>query len=167
MHGTAYIFINYLQAGRLGHVGWGFSVGDDRYFFGSADHLWVHHSMLSVPAWLDYMSVVPGGNIDWWTQQGSREEMLSIMREGTHIRYHDFKTVSVNTAKPEQAIAEATKLSHEGWDVLRHNCVHQTHQILSLYGAGALLPSSFIPIPRVWFGGITGPPQFLRDHDRL
>lgn len=167
MQGQAYIFINYLQAGGLGHIGWGFTVGDGRHYFGAVDHLWGQDSMLSLRAWLRYSRVLSGENIDWWGKVGSEEEMLEAMRAGHHIKYHDFKVLSVESAQPELAIKEAEAIEGAGWHVLTSNCVHQTYRVLSSYGAACLLPPPVVPIPRIWFNFIASPPQFLRPANQL
>jgi len=165
VRGLAYVFINFEQAARCGHVGWGVSLGDGQNFhFGSTDHLY-KHSYLNLPALLRYMQVSPGGDLDWWAHVGTESEMLATMRTGHHIRYHAYKVVEVNQPNPERAIAAAELLRHAGWHVMQNNCVHHVHSVLSGYGNTAGLPNPNTPvtnvIPRRWFGAIERPPIML------
>ena len=170
MPGQFYVFINYEQAARFGHVGWGVRVGEDEYFFGSTDHLW-KHDWWDLAAWLRYMDVPPDGDIDWWVERGSRSEMLETMRRGHHqrsgyhIRYHAYKAIEVPRALPERAIEAAHKLRVMGWNLSRHNCVHQTFMILSEYCEQHDFPNPVNNlthlIPKRWFQLLPGKTELL------
>lgn len=123
--------------------------------------------MNDLRAWIEYSCVTPGNDMDWWLESGSRDEMLATMSAGHHIKYHDYKVVEVENAQAQLAIEFAQEISQRGWHVISHNCVHHTHQILSRYGAGSVLPSPLIPIPRLWFKSIATSPQFLRTRNCL
>ncbi len=162
--GTIYAFINTVQAARFGHVGWGFQLGPDRYLFGSSDHLF-KHSHFDLRAWWNYMHVPRNGEIDWWAEEGNREEMLSMMRKGhhekyrgRHIQYHLFKELQLDKVKPELAVSKAEELKSGGWDLTRHNCVHHAYLIFSSYSTNHKLPDPFADplnlIPKSWFARI-------------
>src|SRR5438309_1592527 len=89
MVGHAFVFINVVQAARFGHVGWGFSLDldKDRYFFGSTDHLW-RHDWWDLAAWMNYAQLKPGDENDWWSEEGTLDDMRRVMSKGHHIRYH-------------------------------------------------------------------------------
>lgn len=163
MQGSAFVFINLIQAARFGHVGWGFSLaeGQDRYYFGSTDHLF-RHPWWNLAAWMRYAHLETGVNNDWWSEIGTRKEMLRIMHGGHHSRYHITyhvgKEIAVPAAHPDEAIALAGKLDNGGWSLLVNNCVHQTYSVLTEYGA--TLPKPIEPftnvMPKKWFAAIEG-----------
>lgn len=163
MKGDAYVFINYEQAGYLGHIGWGFSLEQNKFLYGSTDHLWNR----SYPQWhllelIRYMKVEASKNNDFWYETGTEQQMLEVMKAGFHVRYHAYKVIAVEQALPEaaQAVAEATK--EIGWMVLNNNCVHQTHRVLEAYGA--LLPcikKAEHGLPKLWFSKIQSAPICL------
>ena len=152
----AYVFINYRQACGFGHVGWGFSIDDNRYYFGSTDHLWRAGSRYAASRWWKYMRVPPGEDVDWWATSGSREEMLTIMSAGPHIRYHAYKSCVVEKARIQAVIKAAGETCLGGWGILHNNCIHQTYGILNQYGAQLPYPRSGMSnfIPRLWFNAI-------------
>ncbi len=165
MRGLAYVFINFEQAARCGHVGWGISLGDGQNFhFGSTDHLY-KASYLNLPALVKYMQVLPGGDIDCWAHVGTESEMLESMRGGHHIRYHAYKLLEVEQPNPDKAVSAAESLRHAGWHVTLNNCVHHVHSVLSGYSTSARLPDPNQPltnlIPRRWFAAIQRPARTL------
>ncbi|MBS2002079.1 MAG: hypothetical protein JST44_11280 [Cyanobacteria bacterium SZAS LIN-5] len=167
-YGAAYVFINFEQAMALGHIGWGFKVEPGRYFFGSTDHLWNREYPMWHPGELiRYMDVPAGANNDYWSAFGTEEEMLTVMRSGPHVRYHSYKRVPVAVPNPAAAIAFAEALKHNGWNVARNNCVHQSHAVLTQY-SGPILPNPHTTldrIPRRWFAAIQAEEMVL--HDRV
>jgi hypothetical protein len=155
--GAAYVFINFEQAMTLGHIGWGLKVEENRYFFGSTDHLWNRKYPLWHPAELiRYMDVEPGKNNDYWSAFGTEDEMLTMMRSGSHVRYHSYKRLPVLNPDPAAAIMLAETMKDVGWNVVQNNCVHQSNAILTKYG-GMILPNAYTPanrIPGNWFADI-------------
>lgn len=156
--GKAYVFINYDQAVGFGHIGWGFHIAGDTYYYGSTDHLWNTKYALWDPVELiKYMNVNPSGNNDYWSAQGTEEQMLQTMRLGRHVRYHSYKVVTTPKASPLLARAYADSMRENGWNVLLNNCVHQSYQILTKYGGKDILPCPYKLInrfPRKWFDSI-------------
>jgi hypothetical protein len=160
MLGEAFVFINYKQAAHFGHIGWGFKLDEtDRYLFGSTDHL-IHHNLFDVVSWIKYMKVETGGDTDFWLHEGTRDEMLHMMKAGHHIRYHHYKSIPVVNPNIEAAASAATRSGLCGWAVFTNNCVHQTFSVLEAYGAELPPPPPIIKgyglIPRVWFQHIEG-----------
>lgn len=155
--GSLYVFINFEQAMTFGHIGWGFYVEENSYLFGSTDHLWNRSYPMWHPSELyRYMDVEPGRNNDYWSSLGTEEEMLQTMQSGNHVRYHAYKRVLVRDPAPAAAITFGQTMKNIGWNVLRNNCVHQSHAILTKYG-GMILPNPHTPLdrlPRKWFGQI-------------
>ncbi|CAN5728159.1 hypothetical protein BH10CYA1_BH10CYA1_50380 [soil metagenome] len=167
--GAAYIFIHFEQAMALGHVGWGLLVEENRYFFGSTDHLWNRKYAMWDPAELiRYMDVPPGQNNDHWSAFGTEEEMLNMMRSGPHVRYQSYKRLPVLTPDPAAACRFAETMNDIGWNVVRNNCVHQSNAILTKYG-GMFLPNTNTPlgrIPRKWFAAIEAEENILEPRVR-
>lgn len=155
--GAAYVFINFEQAVTLGHIGWGFRVEENRYFFGSTDHLWNRqYPLWHVPELIRYANVEPHFNNDYWSACGTEREMLETMRAGNHVRYHAYKRIPVSNPDPASAIMLAETMKDIGWHVTKNNCVHQSNAILTKYG-GMILPNAYTPlnrIPRHWFKAI-------------
>lgn len=165
MSGFGYVFVNFEQAARFGHVAWGFSLPDGQtYCWGSTDHLW-RFAWWDLPAWIRYMSVPAGHHIDWWCETGSQSDMLKMMKSGPHIRYHAYKAVAAEQLAPDAARATALSQRLNGWDVAGNNCVHQTYKVLSSYGCNGAIPDPATDplnlVPRVWFSRISGQEQLL------
>lgn len=161
MNGRFYLFINFRQAATLGHVGWGFKLDDaDNFMFGATDHLW-RHKWWDLFGWVDYLNTLPGEPTDWWSDVGSEEQMLEVMKSTRrHIWYHACKVVDVPTADPERARQAALRTGKAGWNALSNNCVQQTFEIVSAYNCDGIIPNpwtnSFQLIPRIWFDSIDG-----------
>ncbi|MBU6451776.1 MAG: hypothetical protein KGS72_08370 [Cyanobacteria bacterium REEB67] len=138
---SAFIFINREQALRFGHIAWGFELASGQYFYGSTDHL-LRRPIWDVLALARYASVAPGDDVDYWSGQGDFDTMIGDMASGPHIRYHACKELPVPAAeaRPEPAKVMAESFKEGGWSVLANNCVHQTHRLLSTFGAAHLLP---------------------------
>ncbi|MBZ0187261.1 MAG: hypothetical protein K8F91_13525 [Candidatus Obscuribacterales bacterium] len=166
VNGRFYLFINYRQAARLGHVGWGLRFADGKTcLFGSTDHLYRHH-WWDLPGWIDYMYVPQGKNNDWWSALGSESDMYRAMSTcGPHIWYHDCKVVEVEQFYAEAAVEFAMSLKTAGWSVLNNNCVQQTYEIARIYGSGEKVPSpwrnSLLLVPRLWYPQVEGSPVLL------
>jgi hypothetical protein len=154
----SFIFINYHQALRFGHVAWGFALspgespGENqgkRYCWGSSDHL-LRTPMSDLISLAKYSYVPPGGDIDFWCEQGSFEQMLESMSQGHHIQhqeihyhinYHAYKELhqenqSGNSAR---ALQELELIRAGGWSLLTNNCIDQTYRLLAAYGSGDAL----------------------------
>ena len=161
MPGNFYLFINFNQALRLGHVGWGFQIDESGLFlFGSTDHLY-HHPWWDLPAWVDYLYVAPGEKTDFWCQTGDEGTMLETMSSTrAHIWYHACKKVKVGDASPAAARKTVDWLETAGWSLLVNNCVQHTYSIATEYGVGRDMPdpwrSAVRQIPRVWFAAVEG-----------
>ena len=159
MEGLAFVFINFIQASGFGHVGWGFVLDEnqERFYFGSTDHL-VKDPWWDLIGWIKYTHVDANGHNDWWSEIGERERMMHVMSRGHHIRYHAAKLIKVPQSCPDRAFATAEGMRAAGWSLLVNNCVHQTHSVLSDYGASLPPPSSPLTnlIPKRWFETIDG-----------
>ncbi len=163
--GEIYSFINFEQAAKFGHVGWGFQMEDGSYFYGSSDHLW-KHDWWDLAAWVRYMHVPPEGDIDWWAEQGTKSDMLQTMKSGMspqsgyHIRYHAFKQIELEAPLANRAFDAAQQLKMGGWSLAKHNCVHQVYLVLSNYSKHHNLPNPFEDplnlIPKTWFARVDG-----------
>src|SRR4051812_32667574 len=121
MQGRAFVFLNQVQALRFGHVGWGFQLADDAYYFGSTDHLY-RHRWWDLPGWLRYAHVEPEGDNDWWEQTGDLNTMFQVMGRGHHIQYHLANVIAVRSCDPHGAIAVAREKRTGGWSVTNNNC---------------------------------------------
>lgn len=167
--GLAFVFINFEQAAGFGHVGWGFQLDSDTYYYGSTDHLWnLKYPQWYLPELIRYMDVQPSVNNDYWAESGSLEDMLQCMRSGPHVRYHAYKCFTVESARAEHARQIADSMKDNGWNVLRNNCVHQSYQILSAYG-GKILPCPYKLInrlPQRWFSLVPGEAVEIARHKR-
>jgi hypothetical protein len=159
MDGLAFVFINFVQAGRCGHVAWGFLLDPEaqRYYFGSTDHL-LKDPWWDLLGWIRYAHVDPHGHNDWWSETGTHSQMIAMMHKGHHIRYHAAKVIPVRNALPDKGFEKAEALKSAGWSVLNNNCVHQTYSVLTEYGADLPAPGSAVAhvIPKKWFAAIAG-----------
>ena len=90
------------------------------------------------------MNVEHQANNDFWIETGTREEMLEIMRAGSHVRYHAFKTLPVKEPKILHTKALTETMTQIGWNVATNNCVHQTYELLTTYGATLPNPTKSI-----------------------
>jgi hypothetical protein len=159
MNGLAFVFINYVQAARCGHVGWGFLLEEqtETYYFGSTDHL-LKDPWWDLIGWLRYAHVEPAGHNDWWCETGNKARMFEMMHTGHHIRYHAAKIIQVTKPAPQLAFEKAESLKQAGWSLLINNCVHQTYSVLSDYGAALPAPAAPVTnlVPKRWFSEIQG-----------
>ena len=164
MSGRAYIFINYKQAARFGHIGWGFSLDDGSVFFGSTDHLY-RHKWWDLYGWIKYMFVPPAQHTDWWAEIGSEASMLETMKAGHHIRYHAYKIITVDHPSPDRARQAAESMKLAGWTVLGNNCIDQAYRIVQDFGGAHQLPAPYGAvahlIPRKWFAAIESESRYL------
>lgn len=164
LEGSILAFINYKQAAQFGHVAWGFRLDEHSYYFGSTDHLW-KHDWWNLAAWWRYMDVPPHGDIDYWAASGSKEDMFKMMRSGPHIRYHAYKEICLDESSPSAAINVAEELKAGGWNLAKHNCVHQAFLVFSNYSKTHCIPSPFADplnmIPKTWFARIDSSVQSL------
>lgn len=160
MHGQAFVFINFEQAARFGHIGWGFHLGEDDYYFGSTDHLWNRaYPLWHLPELIRYMDVPAHENNDYWAQRGTFDEMMHTMHRGKHVRYHTYKSIQVQHPDPLGAKALADEMRDKGWNVGLNNCVQQSYHILTKYGAVSLPNPKHILLyrfPKIWFAHIEG-----------
>lgn len=167
--GAAYVFINFEQAMQLGHVGWGFKVEENQYLFGSTDHLWNRKYPFWHPIELfKYMDVPPGENNDYWSELGTEDDMLRMMRSGPHVRYHSYKRIPVVNPDAVAAVNFAENMRDIGWNLAQNNCVHQSNAVLTKYG-GNILPAFGNPIeivPRNWFAAIAAEEMILESRIR-
>jgi hypothetical protein len=164
MHGEFFVFINFDQAAGFGHIGWGFLVGGERYYFGSTDHLWnTEYPMWHPLELIRYMNVAPQDNNDFWAELGSFDDMLHTMRRGQHVRYHAYKALPVEKAEPLRARALADQLRVTGWNVFFDNCVHQTYNVLTRYGVTDLPDPDRLShrFPKTWFDKIEAEPVIM------
>lgn len=174
--GSVYAFINFKQAAGLGHVAWGFQLDQNLYRYGSADHLW-RLDWWDLAAWLRYMHVAPGGDIDWWHEDGTRDDMLSAMKTGygkdgrRHIFYHAYKQLDCELFSAPRAVEFTAEIERQGWHVFNQNCVQQAQRIFLKYSneylgsSGNSLPDPFSNplnlIPKTWFARIPSDPFSL------
>lgn len=111
------------------------------------------------------MHVPAQGDIDWWAEQGSKQDMLKMMSHGHHIRYHAYKELEFEDALPERAFLTAESLKSGGWSLATHNCVHQAYLVFSDYSREHKLPNPFEDpinlIPKKWFARIPANPLSL------
>lgn len=153
--GRAFAFINYRQALKFGHVGWGFATGADEFLYGSADHL-LKRPYRDLIALAKYSYVPAGGDIDFWTGRGSYDTMIDDMTRGHHIYYHAVKEIAVSRPNVEQAETLVERISGGGWCVVGNNCVNQAAGILRAYGASPDKLPEAVVFPRFWFKAIGG-----------
>jgi len=161
--GSAYIFINPDQAVGFGHIGWGFHIGGDRFYYGATDHLWrARYPYWYLPELIRYMDVAPDGSNDFWARTGTYYQMMTEMRIGRHVRYHQYKVLPVLMSNPLLAHTHADKIKNAGWNVVLNNCVHQTYQIITKYGADLPSPYQLLNrFPKNWFESIPAEPLAL------
>ena len=155
---SAFMFINFEQALGFGHIAWGIEVEPGKYFYGSTDHL-LRRPMWDLIALIQYARVKPGDDVDYWSSSGSFDDMLGEMSRGPHIWYHAYKQIAVQAkeAAPLEARAAAEKFKDGGWTLWDNNCVHQTHRVLDIFGAGALIANpKQAPTPVRFFAGAPG-----------
>lgn len=163
----AFVFINFLQALRFGHITWGIQMAKDQFFFGSADHL-LKQPMWNLPHLLTYSRVKAGGDIDFWVKEGSLDFMFDEMTSGKHIRYHSVKRILVHEPFPQKARDCALDLARGGWSLVDNNCLHHTVRVLSAFGLSSqsmpelslLKPHTMVPVN--WFANLEGEAVDLR-----
>lgn len=141
---AGYIFLRPYDVFLAGHVGWGFHLGNSRYFYGSTETI-----LGQVTPYIQ-----AGQNNGWWGEEGTFEMMLRAMRVGKTKPYQKYKKVGVSGAKPAAAkqVALLTKLL--GYGLIGNNCMDHSHMVLKAYGCSLPLPIS--TFPNLWFGLTSG-----------
>jgi hypothetical protein len=143
--GLAYVFLRKDGAAVVGffagHVGWGFQVGEDRFFCGSTENT------SGAPF------VAPGGDNGWWGQEASKEEMFDLFRQ---LNYDAYKVGTVRNSKPEAAKSAAIASKGWGYKGLGNNCLDHVWRILDAYGDVGLPLAQTHPAPNDWFAVYNG-----------
>lgn len=147
--------------------------------------------MTDIVALAKYSHVPPGGDIDFWCEQGSFEQMLESMSQGHHIQhqeiryhinYHAYKELHHDGGNPERALQELELIKAGGWALLTNNCIDQTYRLLDAYGSAAALVDPKLRfrsrrsyagqevkrlstlLPRNWFAAARGESFSLEQH---
>jgi len=124
-----------------GHVGWGFQVGEDRFYYGSTEN------RSGSPF------VAPGEDNDWWAADGTEAEMLARFIE---LDYDGYKVATVREPHPEAARRLAEESQQWGYTGLTNNCLDHLWRILEAYGEPWLPFAQTHPIPNDWFAQYLG-----------
>ncbi len=121
---------------RMGHVGWGYEIGPDSYRFGATEN----------PS--GARQVPPGGDIGWWRDSGSFDQMLRTM-QATNYDHYSCRTTDV--ADATAADAKALAVRDGGYLGIGNNCLDHTYDILTAYGARFATSRKTHLRPRDWY----------------
>ncbi|CAG8451868.1 5405_t:CDS:1, partial [Cetraspora pellucida] len=147
--GEACVFNRILSSYLLGHVAFGFQIGNDQYIYG-ADEGPTHND----PTHLC------GDDKYWWQSTGTRAEMLKQFKDQKYDRY---KCEKVTNPNAENAQNMMTKVKAQKYYVNRvvcfaafndptSNCLTDTISVLTEYNAPGLSISSTLQnVPNDWF----------------
>ncbi|MGB8217316.1 MAG: hypothetical protein WCE94_08445 [Candidatus Methanoperedens sp.] len=152
MRGKAYTFSRRNIPPLVGHVGWGFELGDGTYFFGATEGKY----------FLPYISP-RDDNGAWWGKESSFMAMADQMHK--IWQYDLYKEHLVDDAHPAEAQQMGKAAKTWGYTVvLGNNCMDHVYKIIHAYG----VPPRNLQwpqtnwAPNVWFDNNPGAAYPLR-----
>ncbi|MBV9822224.1 MAG: hypothetical protein JO144_08270 [Actinobacteria bacterium] len=117
---NTWAFLRFNGAHDLGHVGYGFAIGNGEYTYGSVENT------SGAPV------VLPGADNGAWVSSGSEADMRAAMRQRG---YDTYLTWNIGGTDPNAATAAANATFGEGYSVIGDNCEDAVYRVLSAYGA--------------------------------
>ena len=139
----AMIFVRPSGADGVGHVGWGIDCGDGTFHVGSIEN--PHHWLRSGPRTMGF-----------WQVRTADPYSPMLAR-----RYTTLKCLEVPLANPSGALRVVAWLSTRPYDIVLHNCMNATYDVLRAYGVASLpLPFRHWE-PNGWFHAVHAPARPL------
>ena len=118
MQGRARIYNRKPGAHGAGHVGWAFRVEDDLWEAGAVER---------------GGTITPPGKSGYWSQV-----MVDPNPRMISLSYDTYKEFEVEIPSVALARARQTRVQKRFFNLVLHNCMQDTHDVLTAYGA--LLP---------------------------
>ncbi len=138
MQAKAVVFLRRSGADGIGHVGWAFDNGDGTFTTGSIEN--PRHSLRTDPRAMDFWAV------------RARDPIIP-MRER---RYNEFKVIDLSQGDLNDAIHVVKWVSRQPYDVIGHNCMNATYDVLRAFGVDRLPVPSHHWEPNHWFDRVQG-----------
>ena len=135
--GRARVYVRHSGAHHAGHVGWGYLLPDGSWEVGAVERGGI---------------ITPPLKDGFW--RGEFVDPTPRMRE---LRYDAYKEFDVGAPNPEAARAQEDVIDKRYFSLARHNCMNDTHDVLTAYGAKLPNPDRFWDWrPNEWFREIEG-----------
>lgn len=146
MKGKAYVFLRKdsvpMVMGYAGHIAWGFTNEDGKFYFGSTDNS-RHNPVIRL-----------GKNNGWWAETAETEaEMLEKM---TEKNYDGYKVATVRNFDVPAAHKVADGTKSFGYSLMANNCLNHVWYVLNAYGVKDLPLLGLNSYPNQWFALFNG-----------
>lgn len=142
MQAKAVVFLRRSGADGIGHVGWAFDNGDGTFTTGSIEN--PHHSLYTNPRAMGFWAV------------RARDPSIP-MRER---RYNEFKVIDLHQSNLNNALGVVKWVSRQPYELIGHNCMNATYDVLRAFGVDRLPVPSHHWEPNHWFDHVQG--QYYR-----
>ena len=145
----AVVFVRRTGARGLGHVGWAFDCADGSFNVGSVENP-LHH-----------LRTQPRDDGFWALRPRDPIQPMRLRR------YTDFKVIPIEHADVARAWRTVAWVSSRPYDVIGHNCMDATYDVLRAYGLEDLpIPADHWE-PNHWFDHVCGAEYQIDDGDVL
>ena len=138
MEARAVVFLRRSGADGIGHVGWAFDNGDRTFTAGSVEN--PHHSLRTNPR-----------DMGFWAVR-SRDPILPMRARN----YHEFKLLVVGQGDPEYALRVVKWISRQPYEIVGHNCMDATYDVLRAFDVERLPAPAHHWEPNHWFDRVQG-----------
>jgi hypothetical protein len=138
MQAKAVVFLRRSGADGIGHVGWAFDNGDGTFTAGSIEN--PHHSLHTNPHAMGFWIV-------------RAHDPIIPMRER---RYNEFKVIDLGQGDLNAAIRVVKWVSRQPYEIIGHNCMNATYDVLRAYGVDRLPVPAHHWEPNHWFDRVQG-----------
>jgi hypothetical protein len=138
MQAKAVVFLRRSGADGIGHVGWAFDNGDGTFTAGSIEN--PHHSLYTNPR-----------DMGFWVARA--HDPIVPMRDR---RYHEFKVIDLAQGELKTALRVVKWVSRQPYEVVGHNCMNATYDVLRAYGVERLPVPAHHWEPNHWFDRVQG-----------
>jgi hypothetical protein len=138
MQAKAVVFLRRSGADGIGHVGWAFDNSDGTFTAGSIEN--PRHSLHTNPRKMGFWAVRTRDPID-------------PMRDR---RYNEFKVIDLGQGDQNDAIRVVKWVSRQPYEIVGHNCMNATYDVLRAYGVDRLPVPAHHWEPNHWFDRVQG-----------
>jgi hypothetical protein len=138
MEAKAVVFLRRSGADGIGHVGWAFDNGDGTFTAGSIEN--PRHTFYTKPRAMGFWMVC------------ARDPILPMRAR----RYREFKVLDLGQTDRSSALRVVKWVSRQPYEVIGHNCMNATYDVLRAFGADDLPVPAHHWEPNHWFDHVRG-----------
>jgi hypothetical protein len=138
MQARAVVFLRRSGADGIGHVGWAFDNGDGTFTAGSIEN--PRHSLHTNSRAMGFWAV-------------RARDPIQPMRAR---RYNEFKVIDLRQGDLSTATRVVKWVSRQPYEIIGHNCMNATYDVLRAYGVDRLPVPAHHWEPNHWFDHVQG-----------